>query len=326
MDRKIKWGIIGLGKIANKFAEDLLLSDNSILYGVASRSLEKAKEFGNKYKAVKYFDSYEALASDSEIDVVYIATPHTLHFENTMLCLRNGKNVLCEKPMGINLEEVTTMVKEARDRNLFLMEAMWTRFIPSINKMLELIKAGLIGGIVYIKADFGFKGDNNLESRVYSKALGGGSLLDIGIYPVYLSMLLQGSPEEIKAMARWTDTGVDSFCAMLFDHKNSSKSILESTIEADTPTEAYIFGTKGTIRIHSRFHHPEKLTLIREEEEVYNLKIKGNGYFYEIEEVENCLFYGKKESDKHSLEDSLKLMEVIDRIKEKIGLCYKNKN
>ncbi len=326
MDRKIKWGIIGLGKIANKFAEDLLLSDNSILYGVASRSLEKAKEFGNKYKAVKYFDSYEALASDSEIDVVYIATPHTLHFENTMLCIRNGKNVLCEKPMGINLDEVTVMVKEARDRNLYLMEAMWTRFIPSINKMLELIKAGLIGGIVYIKADFGFKGDNNLESRVYSKALGGGSLLDIGIYPVYLSMLLQGSPEEIKAMARWTDTGVDSFCAMLFDHKNSSKSILESTIEADTPTEAYIFGTKGTIRIHSRFHHPEKLTLIREEEEVYNLKIKGNGYFYEIEEVENCLFNGKKESDKHSLEDSLKLMEVIDRIKEKIGLCYKNKN
>ncbi len=321
MNKKIKWGIIGLGKIAHRFAEDMLFSENSILYGVASRSLDKAREFGNRYNSVKYFGSYEELIEDDEIDIVYIATPHAFHFENTMMCLKKGKNVLCEKPMGMNSIEVKEMIDEAGKRNLFLMEAMWTRFIPATGKMLELLHEKAIGDIIYVRADFGFKGDNNLESRVYSKALGGGSLLDIGIYPVYLSILTLGVPDDIKTMVRWTQTRVDSFCAMLFDYKNKAKAILESTIEAETPTEAYIYGTKGTIKLHTRFHHTEKLSVITEEgEEVYENKLIGNGYIYEIEEVEKCLIKNKKESEKHSLADSLKLIKIIDSVKENIGI------
>uniref|UniRef100_UPI0040498FBD Gfo/Idh/MocA family protein n=1 Tax=Flavobacterium sp. TaxID=239 RepID=UPI0040498FBD len=253
MNNKIKWGIIGLGKIANKFAADLQLSDNAVLFAVASRNAEKAENFSQKYNATKFYDSYEALAEDSEIDVIYIATPNTFHFQNTMMCLQNGKGVLCEKPMGINATEVATMMYEAKSRNLFLMEGIWTRFMPATNKLLEILANKTIGEILFIRADFGFKADPNPDGRLYNKKLGGGSLIDIGIYPLYLSLLTLGIPVDIKAMARIIETGVDSYCAILLDYENGAKASFESTFEANTPTEAYIYGTKGAIKLHSRF-------------------------------------------------------------------------
>jgi len=324
MNKKIKWGIIGLGKIANKFASDLMLSKDAVLYAVASRSLEKAENFATKYNAEKYFNSYEELAQDAEIDVVYIATPHTFHFENTLLCLQNDKSVLCEKPMGMNSSEVEIMINEAKKRNLFLMEGLWTRFIPATEKLLKLIKNKVIGEILFVKADFGFKAEYNLDGRLYNKKLGGGSLLDIGIYPVYLSLLLLDIPKQIKTLARFTETGVDSYCSVLLDYEDNTKAILESTIEADTPIEAYIYGTKGNIKLHKRFHHSEKLTVSRDgfPVEEINLKYKGEGYVHEIEEVNNCLINNKTESEKLPLSNSLNLISLLDKIRDEIGLKY----
>ncbi len=325
MDNRIKWGIIGLGKIANKFAEDLKLSENAILYGVASRNRDKARSFGERHGAIMHFDSYRGLAEHPEIDVVYVATPHSFHFENTMMCLENNKAVLCEKPMGMDSVEVGKMIEEAKSRKLFLMEGLWTRFIPATEKLLELLEEKAIGDVIAVRADFGFKGDLNLESRVYDKALGGGSLLDIGIYPIYLSLLILGVPTDMKVMARMAETDVDSHCTMLFDYGNSEKAILESTIEADTPTEAYIYGSKGRIRLHSRFHHTREITLTRDEEEkTFDIGYVGNGYFHEIEEVNGCLLAGETESRKLPLGTSSNLMTLIDRVKEKIGLRYDN--
>ena len=326
MSKKINWGIIGLGKIANKFAADLQLSKNSQLYGVASREITKAKNFSIKYNSIKYYGSYGELADDSEIDIIYVATPHTFHFENTMMCLKKDKAVLCEKPMGINAEEVNIMIEEAKFRKLFLMEGIWTRFIPATEKLIEILKKKIIGDVLFIRADFGFKGDSNLESRVYNKKLGGGALLDIGIYPIYLSLLTLGVPIDIKVMARMAETGVDSYCSMLFNYENGAKANLESTIEAETPTEAFIYGSNGTLKLHSRFHHTEKITILRNgEKKLLNIKYKGNGYIYEIEEVNKCLLNQEIESSKLRLNTSIDLISLIDKVKEKIGLKYENK-
>ncbi|GAB2763649.1 Gfo/Idh/MocA family protein [Salinimicrobium soli] len=326
MKRKINWGILGLGKIANKFASDLQLSPNAVLYSVASRNEKKAKSFSEKYNSVKFYTSYEELADDPQIDVIYVATPHSFHFEHTMMCLKKGKGVLCEKPMGLNFPEVEMMSREARSRNLFLMEGMWTRFIPATNKLLEILENKEIGDVLFMRADFGFKGNTDPEGRLYNKELGGGSLMDLGIYPIYLSILALGIPLEIKSTARMTTTGVDAYCSMLLNYENDAKAILETTIEADTPTEAYIYGSNGSLKLHRSFHHSEKITVSRDgHQEVFNLEYNGNGFIYEIEEVNECLRNGKIESSKLPLNTSHEIIKIIDRIKEDIGLKYESK-
>jgi predicted dehydrogenase len=319
----INWGIIGLGNIANTFAKDLLLSNTGKLYAVASRNLEKAKEFSKQHNAIVYYDTYEALANDPNIDVIYIATPHALHFEHTMLCFNKRKAVLCEKPMGIASSQVETMIKEAKSKNVFFMEGLWTRFIPATEKLLELIKQNVIGDIISIQADFGFKADIDFEGRLYNKKLGGGALLDIGIYPIYLSLLLLGAPKDIKVMARMTETDVDSYCAMLFSYENKAIANLECTIEANTPTEAIIYGSNGHIKLHKEFFSTKQLTVEKNGiETTIDLDITGTGYFHEIEEVNHCIINNLKESSKVPLNTSLELITIIDRIKTLIGLRY----
>lgn len=323
MTKKINWGIIGLGKIANKFAEDLMLSSDAILYGVASRDPEKAEAFCKKFKANKYYGTYHQLAKDPEIDIVYIATPHTFHFENTMMCLKNNKAVLCEKPMGMNAKEVECMIAEAKSRNLFLMEGLWTRFIPATEKLIEMLHQKLIGEIQFVRADFGFKGDLNLKSRVYAKSLGGGSLLDIGIYPIYLSLLTLGKPSDIRAVATMAETEVDNSCSMLFSYKNGAKANLESSLVENTPTEAFIFGSKGIIKLHKRFHHSKKITITQNgETETIEMKYTGNGYIHEIEEVNRCLINQETESSKLPHKTSLDLIALLDSVRNEIGLTY----
>lgn len=327
MPNKINWGIIGLGNIASRFAADLQLSDLAVLYGVGSRDMNKAKSFGEKFNAVKCYGSYRALAEDPNIDIVYIATPHIFHCENTMMCLSNGKAVLCEKPMGMNAFEVKMMIKEAQSRNLFLMEGMWTRFIPAIEKLIELLDRNIIDELLSIRADFGFKSQLGPESRIYNKALGGGSLLDVGIYPIYISMITMGMPIEIIARAQMAKTGVDSSCTMLFNYANKSVANLESSIDTYTPIEAIIEGHNGSIKLHSPFYHAEKITISQYGiEEHIDIKHRGNGYIHEIEEVNNCFLNHETQSTKLPLQISLDLITIIDRVKEKIGLDYSMKS
>lgn len=322
MTKTINWGIIGLGKIARKFAEDIKLVSNACLWGVASRDIEKAMDFAEKHQAEHYFGSYEALVNHPEIDIVYIATPHVFHFENTMLCLKANKAVLCEKAFGMNADEVSAMISEAQQRKLFLMEAMWTRFIPATERLLQILANREIGEIRKLKADFGFVGDPNPEGRLYNKALGGGSLLDIGIYPVYLSLLLLGLPKAIEASATITPQNIDTSCSIGFHYPNGAISHLASSIVTQTPTEAFIEGSLGSIRVHARFHHSEKLTILKENQPPTEIELpyKGNGYVHEIEEVMSCLQKGKTESEKMSHDMSLQLIDTLDTIREKIGL------
>lgn len=324
MQRTINWGIIGPGRIANKFAQDLLLVDDAKLYGVASRDAEKAKSFATQYGAEKSFGSYEELAADPAIDVIYIATPHPFHYPNTMLCLEHGKAVLCEKPFGMNGREVEAMIAEAQKRNLFLMEAFWTRFIPGTEKLLEIVASGTIGQLQFITADFGFVGDPDPLKRVHNKALGGGSLLDVGVYPVYLSLLLFGLPDQIRAMASFTETGVDSDCTMLFNYAGGQKAVLHSSIIANTPTEAMIYGTEATIRLHARFHHPQRLTISRNDgaAEIIDIPYFGYGYYHEIMEVVKCIQTGMAESKKMPHTMSINLISTLDRVRKEIGLEY----
>lgn len=323
-NKKINWGIIGLGNMARTFAQDLHLAHDAVIGGVASRSEEKAKAFAREFGASKFYGSYQALAADVSIDVVYVATPHPMHFEISMMCLQYGKHVLCEKPLGMHAAEVKALLEEAHKRKLFLMEGIWTRFIPGTNKMLQLIDQGVIGDIVSLQADFGFKVEYKPTSRLFSNELGGGSLLDIGIYPVYLSLLLLGIPNDIKAMARMTPTAVDGFCAMLFDYPGKAKAVLQSSFETHTPTEAFIYGSLGTLKMHSNFHHSRKISLYRQgaPDKTIDIDYCGNGYVHEIEEVHRCLNNHWPESPLLPLQTSLDLISILDRVREVVGLRY----
>ena len=324
MADKIKWGLLGTGKIAHKFAADLRLVQQAELTAVASRSIEKAARFGAQFHAVKQYGTYLELANDPEIDVVYIATPLVFDLDNTLMCLKAGKCVLCEKPMGMNAREVGAMLREAKSSNLFLMEALWTRFIPATEKLIEVIEKEVIGKITNLQSDFGYAAGYDPESRLFNKKLGGGALLDIGLYPVYLSLLLMGMPAIIRASAVITDSGVDASCAIQFGYENGAHADLVATLQENTPIEALIKGTKGSIKMHKRFHHTEKLTVtvFGKSPEILNMPYLGNGYFHEIEEVISCLQNHEIQSRKMPHAMSMNLIATLDKIRKEINLTY----
>jgi predicted dehydrogenase len=320
----VKFGIIGLGEIAHKFAHDLALVNGCALQAVGSRDLKKARNFATAYQATQFYSSYEEVATDPEVAIIYIATPHVFHFENTMMCLHAGKAVICEKPFAMNLEEVEIMIQTAKDKNLFLMEALWTRFIPSTLKVIELMEQNTIGKVHSIQANFGYVATTDPNSRLIARELGGGSLLDIGIYPIFISLLLLGTPVETASIAQLTKTGIDQHCAMLMKFKNGATAVLESTFLTMTSNEAVIYGTKGKITMQAPFHHTEKIVV--EISGTGPLEIAspiiGNGYAHEIEEVKNCLIAGKIESDKMSFMNSHELMKTLDLIRSQVNLTY----
>ncbi len=324
MNKTIKWGILGCGKIAGKFASDLVLVQDTELLAVSSRSIEKAKTFGKEFHVSQCYGNYEELVQNPEVDVCYVATIHPFHHELAHLCLDHGKAVLCEKPMGMNHKEVLSMVNTAKEKGIFLMEAMWTRFIPAVEKMVELIREGTIGEIKSVHADFGFLGDQDRNNRLFNKSLGGGALLDIGIYPLYLSLLSLGYPEKISAVAQLTETGVDESCSMILRHQSGAVSSLHCTFMADTQIEGWIHGSEGSIRLHRRFHHPNKISVYHNGDLADTLETPytGIGYFHEIVHVNECLRNGLLESPKMSLQDSLNLIKMMDEVRDQIGVFY----
>lgn len=324
MAKTYNWGIIGPGKIAHKFAQDLDKLPNARLHAVASRSEERARAFALQYGAPHAFGTYEAITSCPGLDVVYIATPHPGHRDNAIMCLNAGIPVLCEKAFAMNSRQVQEMVDAARANDTFLMEALWTRFTPSTTKALELIGHGRIGDVLSVKADFGFRAAYDPNSRLFDLALGGGSLLDIGIYPVFLALLILGKPAEIQAVAHIGATGVDEELGMLFKYEGGQLAHLHSTLRAFTKTEAYIYGERGAVHLHTRWHEPTTLSLILEDRrpQDYRFDYHTNGYSYEAEEVMHCLKHGLKESPLLPLSFSQDLMAVLDGVREKIGLEY----
>jgi predicted dehydrogenase len=324
MTKIIKWGILGTGGIAHKFAPGLGDLPNIELLAVGSRSQSSADAFADEFKIERRYSSYEALARDPDIDAIYISTPHPFHKENTLLCLANGKAVLCEKPFAINAKEALEMISFAREKKVFLMEAMWTRFLPHMMKVRELIANDTIGEVRMLEADFGFRTDVNSESRLFDPELGGGALLDVGIYPVSLAFMLFGAPVEVKSFARLGSTGVDEEAAMIFSHREGQLSLLSTAIRLTTPFEATIAGTKGFIRIGSPWWGPSNFTLHLGGKKSKKIKVDTplNGYNYEALEVSQCLRDGKLESEIMPLDETLAIMKTLDAIRAQWGLKY----
>jgi predicted dehydrogenase len=320
--KNIRWGIIGLGKIANKFATDLVTIENIELVAVASRSQQNADEFAAKYNCKKAYNSYLALVNDPEVDAVYIATPHSFHKEHAILCLQHKKAVLCEKPFAMNLQEVTEMIAFAKENNVLLMEALWTFFLPHFNYVLEMVKSGKYGKLKELEADFGFKSKYDVESRLLKKEIGGGSLLDIGIYPIFAALATLGNPDSIEAKATFFETGADSECTIVFNYKEA-KATLKSTLLEETPTEAIFTFEKAIIKIHSRFHEPASVTVLENgKEETTDFDSKTFGYNYEAEHFSQLIREGKKESNIMTFEFSRNLITTLDKVRNSIGLEY----
>jgi predicted dehydrogenase len=322
---KVRWGILGCGKIAAKFAADLRLVKDAVLTAVASKDELRARNFAETYGAEHTFNSYESLAM-SNVDVIYIATPHGLHHEHTMLCLQYGKAVLCEKAFALNLKQVEEMVALAKQKKVFLMEAFWSKFLPQYTKVVELITNGSIGTIQFLQADFGFRAGEPKAQRLYDPLLGGGALLDIGIYPVFLAQSLLGKPIDISATISRYSSGVDEQCCMNLVHSGGALSSLACTFAADTPVQAIICGTEGRIEMRNRFHNATARIFVGKgkdeltEVEVYHED--GYGYQFEAQHVTDCLQQGLIESPVHTLQDSLDLMETLDAIRAKAGIRY----
>ena len=323
LKRKIKWGIIGLGRIATSFANDLLLVADAEIYAVASRNQDKANAFAEKFGAVKAYNNYDELINDADIDILYIATPHHVHASLSIEALNSGKHVLCEKPIAMNFKDASAMIKASRENQKFFMEAFWTRFNPSIRETLSKIRGNEIGEVKYIHADFGFKAATSIE-RLTNLDLGGGSLLDIGVYPLFLSYLILGKPKKILAAANFYTTKADKQTSMIL-HYDDAQAVLHSNFLANSNMTASISGTEGRINLDRVWHHTQSFAVIKnDEKEAYSFPLKGRGFTYEIEECHKCIKNKQIESKLWSHQNSLDLIEIVDEVKKQIGLEYPN--
>lgn len=320
----IRWGILGTGSIAGQFARGLAALDDAKLVAVGSRTAAAAAGFAQRVGAERAHGSYAELAHDPQVDAIYIATPHPLHHANTLLCLGAGKAVLCEKPFAINAGEAAAMIDAARARGLFLMEAMWTRFLPHMLRLRELLAAGVIGELRMLQADFGFRTEFNPHSRLFDPALGGGALLDVGIYPVSLASMLFGAPERVAGLAHLGSTGIDEQSAMLLGYAGGQLAILSQATRTSTPHEALLLGTAGKIRVHSSWWKATTMTLSvdGQPDQLIDVPATGNGYNYEAAEVGRCLRAGATESATMPLDETLAIMRVLDALRAQWGLRY----
>ena len=318
------WAILGCGRIARKFSNDLKLLSNARLYAAASRDYTHAEAFAKELGFEKAYGSYEAMLADPDVDVVYVATPHSHHHEHVMMCLQAGKAVLNEKAFALTLREAREMVQSARDKGIFLMEAFWTRFQPSFLKTLEILQSGELGSLKIVRSDFAFRAVKDPEKRLYNVNLGGGSLLDIGIYPVFAALSVLGVPKRIKALATFAETGIEESIAMLFQYPGGELASLYSSFATNSFVTTEYNCEKGSIFMARRWMAPTSLTVWHEggREESFTFQEPGNGYQYEAQQVMECLDAGKTESDMMPLDFTLRMMETLDRIRMETGIVF----
>jgi predicted dehydrogenase len=327
MTQDIRWGILGTGKIAKAFATALQDTPGAKLAAVASRSVDSATKFGAEYNAERFHGSYQALADDPEVDVIYIGTPHPMHHKNALMCLNGGKAVLVEKSFTMNRRQAEDIIALAREKKLFVMEAMWTRFMPAVVEAKRIVDSGEIGKPAHVAADFGFTSDAGPEHRLFNPELGGGALLDLGIYPLSMSSFFLGTVTGVKAQAEMAPTGVDMQTAFTLTHEGGGVSSCACSLRARTPTELTISGTKGFVRLSDRFHNTETITITvvdgaARSERTVTLPRSGNGYTHEAQEVGRCLRAGLIESPVMPHAETLNIMGTLDDIRAQIGLRY----
>jgi predicted dehydrogenase len=319
----VRWGIAGPGGMAAAFAEDMRLVDDGVITAVASRAQERADAFGDRFAIAHRYDSYNALAADAEVDIVYVATPHTCHERDTQRFVVAGKHVLCEKPFALNARQAGRMADTATRRGVFLMEAMWSRFLPSYRVLRDLVAEGRIGDPLLVESDFGFRMPVMPEHRLFDPRLGGGALLDVGIYPVQLCALVLGKPDRVSADGVIGSTGVDEQVAAVLHHPAGALGVVKAAIRVQMPCTARVSGTKGSIELPALAHRPDSLVVTTPEGVTHiDAPAEGGGWHYQVKHVHECLADGLVESPVMPLTESVSIMQTLDRIRAQIGIRY----
>jgi predicted dehydrogenase len=318
-----RWGVIATGRIAATVVEDMKLVDGAVLAAVASRDLGRARAFADEHGFERAYGSYEELIADPDLDAVYVATPHAQHHSVVRPLLEAGKSVLCEKSMTCTPEAAQDLVDLARERGLFLMEAMWTRFNPAVVALRELVESGGIGELRTVEAELGFPVDpSDTGGRLLDPAQGGGALLDVGVYPVAFAQMLLGTPETIATTGVLASTGVDADVALLLGWADGRKATLVATLATPTSERARLLGTTGWIEVEGSFIHPQRFEVHRhgvEEPEVVERPFEGRGYQFQVIEVQRCLAEGLTESPSMPLDDTLAISRTIDTALTALG-------
>jgi predicted dehydrogenase len=321
MDGPVRWGILGTGAIAHAFVSDLRLTDSGVVSAVGSRSQGSADRFADAFDIAARHSSYEALVADPSVDVVYVATPHPMHRENAILALRAGKPVLVEKPFAMNAAEAREIVESARESALFAMEAMWTRFLPHVDVVRDWLARGVLGDIVTVTADHGQWFAEDPEFRLFAPELGGGALLDLGVYPVSFASMILGAPSRIVAISDPAFTGVDAQTSMVFGYEGGAQAVLTCTLRAKSPTRASIVGTEARIEIDGDFYAPAPVTLIPRQGDPTPVPSveEGRGLRHEADEVARRLSAGDLESPLMPLDETISIMETMDTVRAQAG-------
>ncbi|MDH2903187.1 MAG: Gfo/Idh/MocA family oxidoreductase [Actinomycetota bacterium] len=316
MTRPVRWGFIGTGKIASTFARDLQLIDEGELVAVGSRRRESADAFGDAFDVPRRYGSYEELVTDPEVDAVYVSTPHPMHFENAVLALEHGKPVLVEKAFTMNAAQARDLVALARTKKLFMMEAMWTRFLPHVVTLRELVSRGVLGELVVVEADLGKWFAPDPSSRLFAPELGGSAMLDLGVYPVSFASMLLGPPARMVTMVDPAFTGVDGQASMIFGYESGAHALLTCTSRARTATRACVTGTDARVEIDADFYAPSSFRLITRTDDVteYHFDVAPRGLQFQAVEVARCLEAGLIESPVMPLDETVAIMETMERV------------
>ena len=326
MSEPVRWGLLAAGGIARTFAADLQGHvPDAVVTAVGSRSQRSADAFGDEFGIDHRHGSYEALVNDPEVDVVYVSTPHPMHLDATLLALRAGKAVLCEKPFAMSVDESRQMVELARSSDVLLVEAMWTRFLPTMRRVREILDAGTLGRIVYVTAEHGQWFAEDPEFRLFAPSLGGGALLDLGVYPVSFAHFVLGTPKRITAVSDPAFTGVDATTSAILQYEGGAHAVVTTSLAAASANPAGIFGTEARLELDGVFYNPTSFRVVSRDGEVlesYTPPAGGRGMEHEAIEVNRCLRAGLTESPLMPLDETLAVMATLDEIRAQVGLDY----
>ncbi len=330
--KQVKWGIVGTGNISSQFAEGLQLVENAQIAAVASRSVESAKAFAQKYGVAKSYGSYEDMAKDADLDIIYIGTPHPQHYDNVLLFLDAGFAVICEKPLGVNAALTEKMIAKAGEKDVFFMEGMWTRFFPAFRKALEWVRLGRIGQPKMISAMFGYDGTGNKSQWRFAHDMAGGALLDVGIYPLAMTFAMFGTDPVKVSTAAYIENGVDEYNTFTFEYEDGRIAVLSDGIGIKLNNSVFIGGTEGSVLFGESWWHPDRAELapwgdadcgISADREVFYQPYPATGFQYEAQAVQEYVLQGLKEAPEMPLDETLKIARMMDRLRKEWGLVYK---
>lgn len=330
--KQVKWGIVGTGNIATQFAQGLQLVENAQIYAVASRSLDNAKTFAQKFAIPKYYGSYEDMSKDTELDIIYIGTPHPQHYDHVMLFLEAGFAVICEKPLGVNAALTEKMIAKAREKNVFFMEGMWTRFFPAFKQALEWVRTERIGQPKVLHAAFGYDGSANKTQWRFRHDMAGGALLDVGIYPLALTFAMFGSDPIKVSTSAYIENGVDEYNTFTFEYADGRIAVLTDGIGIKLDNHVFIGGTKGSVLLGEGWWHPDRAEFapfgdtdvgISPDRDVFSQPYPASGFQYEAQAVQQHFLNGLKEAPEMPLDETLKIARMLDSLRKEWPLVYK---